>query len=79
MDRWYSKEVRTIIGEKKIILALAMGDTEDETAKWAVGSLKDSLEYIGADIIEVVVGKGLEDKDDLKNNLELIKKLENIL
>ncbi len=79
MDRWYSKDVRSLIASKKIIIVLPMADVADETAKWAVGSLKDSLEYIGADILEIIVGKGLWGKDDLERNDIFIKKLESIL
>ena len=79
IDRWYSKNVRNTIASKKIILLLPMADTEDATAQWAIGALKDSLEYIGANISEIIVGKGLWGKDDLENNDELIKKLKNIL
>lgn len=36
MDRWYSKDVRSIIASKKIVIALPMADSEDATAKWSV-------------------------------------------
>lgn len=79
VDRWYSKNVRSIISSKKIILAFSMADSSDETSKWALGSLKDSLEYIGADVIGTIVGKGLWEKNDIENHKELIKDLKAII
>ena len=79
MDRWYSKDVRTVIASKKIVIALPMADSDDATAKWAVGSLKDSLEYLGATVLDILVAKGVWEKEDLDNQKDLIKKLESIL
>lgn len=79
VDRWYSKNTRTIISNKKIVLAFSMADSDDATSKWALGSLKDSLEYIGANVIETVIGKGLWAKEDIEKNKSFIKELGQIL
>ena len=72
MDRWYGLPPETF-ENKKVILVLPMADTEDKTASHLIGMYQDSCDYIGVEIIDIIVAKGVTGPKDVQSEPEIIK------
>lgn len=78
MDRWYNPELRGLIKGKKIIIVVTMGDGELETSRHTTGMLRDALEHIGTDIVEILVGMNSYNKGDILKDKEILLKAEQL-
>jgi Multimeric flavodoxin WrbA len=75
IDRWYGFS-RETFQNKKIILVVPMEDTEEKTAAHVVGMFKDSCDYIGIEIADIVVAKGVHEAGAVKSRQDIIKQAE---
>ncbi|WNY26785.1 Putative NAD(P)H-dependent FMN-containing oxidoreductase YwqN [Methanolapillus ohkumae] len=72
MDRWYGIS-KTIFQNKKAILVIPMEDTDDKTASHVVGMFQDALDYVGVEILDTVVAKGVWSAGDVKEKPEILQ------
>ena len=75
IDRWYGFSHETF-QNKKIILVVPMEDTEEKTASYVVGMFKESCYYIGIEIIDIIVAKGVHEAGAVKSRPDIIKQAE---
>jgi multimeric flavodoxin WrbA len=75
MDRWYGLPPETF-ENKKVILVIPMADTEDKTASHLIGMYQDSCDYLGVEIIDIVVAKGVTEADAVRSETDIIKRAE---
>jgi multimeric flavodoxin WrbA len=70
VDRWFSKagseEEMQIFKDRRVILAVAMGDTDPKTGRHVIGMFEDALAYVGADLVASVLAPGVYDKGDVR-------------
>jgi len=76
IDRWYGF-ARETFQNKKIILVAPMEDTEEKTAAHVVGMFQDSCDYIGIEIADIIVAKGVHEAGAAKERADLIQLAEN--
>lgn len=74
-DRWYGLAPETF-QNKKVIMVIPMADTEDATAAHVVGMYKDSFDFIGVEIADVIVAKGVSEASAVQSRPEIIKQAE---
>ena len=60
MDRWYSID-QTHFKDKRVILAVPLGDKAMEAARFTLGTIKDALAFQGSQVIgDIVVADAFE-------------------
>ncbi|MDR2943604.1 MAG: flavodoxin family protein [Methanosarcinales archaeon] len=75
-DRWYGLP-RETFRNKKVILVIPMEDTEEKTASHVIGMYRDSLEYIGVEIADIVIAKGVQEAGAARFKQDVIEQAEN--
>jgi multimeric flavodoxin WrbA len=77
VDRWFSKagdeEQMQIFKNRRVILAVPMGDADPKTGRHVVGMFEDALAYVGADLFASILAAGSYDKGDVKRDTEAIQ------
>ncbi len=79
MDRWYGYEMRRLFKRKRIVIAIPLEDKDRKTAAHVSGIFKNSLDYLGADILDIILSPGTSDPGDIDNNARVVKKLKEAL
>jgi multimeric flavodoxin WrbA len=74
VDRWFGAVRRFSFKGKKIVLVVPLGDTDPVTARHTVGMLSDALCYVGAIVVDTVLGLGLGDKGAARKNPAILKR-----
>lgn len=75
VDRWYGLP-SDVFQNKKAILVVPMEDTEQKTASHVIGMFRDSLDYIGVEIADIIVADGVSEPGAVEHRPDLIKKAE---
>ncbi|MDV0446689.1 putative NAD(P)H-dependent FMN-containing oxidoreductase YwqN [Methanosarcinaceae archaeon Ag5] len=73
IDRWYGFYSEELFKNKKAILVVPMEDSEEKTASHVVGMFQDSCDYVGLELADIIVAKGVRNKGDVKEKPELMK------
>jgi putative NADPH-quinone reductase len=79
VDRWFAKagdkqrKERTF-KNRRIILAVPMGDTDPETGRHVVGMFRDALDYIGAELFDVILAPGAYDAGEVRGLTGIMEK-----
>lgn len=76
IDRWYGFS-RETFQNKKVILVIPMEDTEEKTAANVIGMFKDSFDYIGIEIADIIVAKGVHEAGAVESKPDIMKQAEN--
>jgi multimeric flavodoxin WrbA len=79
IDRWFamsgSKEKKQkSFGGRRVVLAVAMGDTDPATGRHVIGMFTDALEYVGAEFFDSILAAGVYDPGEVKSNTEIMQK-----
>lgn len=77
-DRWYGLP-RETFQNKKAILVVPMEDTDERTASHVIGMYRDSFDYLGIEVIDVVVAGGVLEAGAVSFEPEMIQKAENAI
>ena len=65
LDRWYgAKNVQ--FRKRPVVITIALGATSREIARHTVGMLTDSLNYLGARIVDTIVATGVQKKGEVR-------------
>lgn len=76
VDRWYSKILlpadREIFKDKRIVLAIPLGDTDVKVARHTVGMLTDAMAYAQARIVATVLAPGVNDRGDVRRHPDIL-------
>jgi multimeric flavodoxin WrbA len=76
VDRWYSKIFlpadREIFRDKRVVLAIPLGDTDAGVARHTVGMLTDALAYSQARIVATVLAPGMNDRGEVRGHPEVL-------
>ncbi len=75
-DRWYGLP-RETFQNKKVILVIPMEDTEEKTASHVIGMYRDSFDYIGVEIADIIIAKGVMEAGAVQSKPDIIKQAEN--
>ena len=78
IDRWYGF-ARETFQNKKLILVTPMEDTEEKTAAHVVGMFQDSCAYIGIEIADIIVAKGVNEAGAVNAKPEILKQAEDAI
>ena len=62
-----------LFGNRRVILAVPMGDADPKTGRHVVGMFEDSLDYVGAELFASVLAPGAYDKGDVRGNGDAMK------
>jgi len=77
VDRWFSQagdeEHMQLFRNRRVILAVPMGDADPKTGRHVVGMFEDSLDYVGANLFASVLAPGAYDKGDVRSNGDAMK------
>jgi multimeric flavodoxin WrbA len=77
VDRWFSQagdeEHMQLFRNRRVILAVPMGDADPKTGRHVIGMFKDSLDYVGAELFASVLAPGAYDKGDVRSNGDAMK------
>lgn len=79
MDRWYGVEFYTSLRKKKIVVLLPFEDPGVKAAEYAVGMIRASLEYIGADIADIILSPATKAPGDYSAKNDVIDKLAHVI
>jgi NAD(P)H-dependent FMN reductase len=71
LDRWYAYP-DTVFEGRRIILTIPFGDTDPQTARHTVGMLRDSFDYVKAELFEVVLAPGQNKAGDVRRHPDLL-------
>ncbi len=74
VDRWFGAIRKFPFKGKKVVLVMPLGDTDPSAASHAIGMLRRGLDYVGAEITDVILGPGLGDKGDARKNVGVLRK-----
>jgi len=78
VDRWYAPwhnaTTRTVFDKKRVILVVAMGDTDPSTADPTLEMFQRSFAFLGMQEPEVVLAPGVHDRGEAAGNDELMSK-----
>jgi multimeric flavodoxin WrbA len=74
MDKWYSPQAREMLKDKKVILVIPLQDDNLDTARHTEGMLRDAFEYIGTEILDIIISKDTDGKGDVKRHQEIMRK-----
>lgn len=75
IDRWYGcVDALKALGERKVILAIPFADEFENTAEHTVGMLKESLDFLGKEISDIILAPGVDKPGELRKNQELLQK-----
>ena len=73
LDRWYgARDVVTFEGRRAIVV-LPLGDTDERTARHAVGMFTDALSYMKMDLFRVVVAPGVYKLGEVTRHKEIME------
>ena len=72
IDRWYGLSKDTF-KNKKAVLIVCMEDVEEKTASHTIGMFKDSLNYLGVELIDVILAKGVWEAEDIRKKTDVIQ------
>jgi multimeric flavodoxin WrbA len=78
MDRWYGLPKDTF-KNKKAILIVCMEDAEEKTASHTIGMFKSSFDYLGVELIDVVLAKGVWEAEDIRKNPQSIQQAKDLV
>jgi multimeric flavodoxin WrbA len=77
VDRWFSQagddQHVKIFKDRRVILAVPMGDADPETGRHVVGMFKDALDYVGAELFASVLAPGAYDKGDVRGDGDVMQ------
>ncbi|MDV0444743.1 hypothetical protein MmiAt1_02790 [Methanimicrococcus sp. At1] len=74
-DRWYGLP-RETFQNKKVILVVPMEDTEEKTASHVIGMYQDAFDYIGVEMADIIVAKGVMEAGAVQAKPDIIKQAE---
>jgi multimeric flavodoxin WrbA len=74
LDRWYGAGKIVKFEGKRAIVVMPLGDTNERTARHAVGMLKDSFSYIKMELLEVLVAPGAYKLGEVAGRQEIMAK-----
>ncbi len=75
MDRWYAQENGPAKGAfkgKRAILTVPMGDSDASTARHTVGMVQDALNWLEADLVDIVLAPGVNDPGEVKQHPDVM-------
>jgi multimeric flavodoxin WrbA len=76
LDRWYSKsflaEDKAMFKGRRIIVAIAMGDSDQATARHTVGMLSDAISYLEAELFGTVLAPGVSDAGEVRQRSDVL-------
>lgn len=72
-DRWYNPKHQKLKG-KRVILTIPLGGEHERYARHTVGMIEDSLNYIGLNLIEIVLAPGFGRRGAVRDDSNLMKK-----
>ena len=76
LDRWYAPwhgaETKRVFEDKRIVLVVAMGDTDRTTADPVLAMFERSLAFLGLDRVATVLGVGVDARGEAAERSELI-------
>lgn len=75
MDRWYGFSQDTF-KNKKVILVVPMQDTEEKTADNVIGMFRDSFEYIGIEMLDVIIAEGVWEAGEVEARNDILRRAE---
>ena len=59
----------------EIQIVIPFADTDEKTASYTCGSLRTSLDYLGADIVDIILSPGTIDPGDVDGKKEVLDRL----
>ena len=75
VDRWYSPEVRKALRKKKVVVVIPFADTDEKTASYTCGSLRTSLDYLGVDLVDIILSPGTTNPGDVDRKKKVLDRL----
>ncbi len=79
MDRWYGVDFYTSLRKKKIIVVIPFEDPGVKAAEFAVGMIKASLKYIGADIVDIILSPATKSPGDFSSKKDVTEKIADVI
>jgi multimeric flavodoxin WrbA len=78
VDRWFAKagskeEQERTLANRRIVLAVPMGDTNPATGRHVVGMFTDATNHMGAELFEAVLAPGAYDAGEVRSNQEVME------
>jgi multimeric flavodoxin WrbA len=77
VDRWFSQagddEHAQMFKDRRVILAVPMGDSNPRTGRHVVGMFEDALAYVGAELFASVLAPGAYDRGDIRAKDDVLK------
>ena len=79
VDRWFAKagneeDQKKTFSKRRIVLAVAMGDSDPKTGRHVVGMFSDAAAYVGAELFDSVLAAGAYDAGDVKADTKIMQK-----
>jgi putative NADPH-quinone reductase len=71
MDRWYAR-TKEMFQDKRVILAIPLGDDDPAIARHTVGMFTDALEYVDAELFETLVAPGVNAKGEIREKSHVL-------
>lgn len=75
MDRWYSPEFGNVLSGKKVVIVIPLEDTNEKTALQTYDILKNSLNYLGASIVDIIISAGTAHPGDVDKKAKVIENI----
>jgi multimeric flavodoxin WrbA len=72
LDRWYGADKVVQFAGRRGILVIALGDTDERTARHTIGMLTDALDYTEIHLVATVVATGVMDPGDVRESLNVL-------
>ena len=77
LDRWYAPwhnaETRKVFDGRKVVLVVAMGDSNPATADPTLGMFQKALDYVGIDIAATVLAPGVNERGEAAKRSKLMQ------
>ncbi len=77
VDRWYSKiflpQDRAVFRDRRVILAIPLGDADPAVARHTVGMFTDALSYLRANLFATILAPGVNDKGQVREYPHLLE------
>jgi multimeric flavodoxin WrbA len=72
LDRWYAADKVVQFSGRRSILVIALGDTDEGTARHTVGMLTDAIDYTEMQLVATIVATGVLDPGDVRGSLKVL-------
>ena len=77
LDRWYLPKHQEFKA-KKVVLVIPLGGENERYARHTIGLLKDVINYLNMELIEILVAPGFNRRGEVASNKALMEKARNI-